>query len=302
MMLREDNLGLGAQLGKGNAETFGLSLFSGVLSRLNGGSDADVEKKQSAIRDAELSTYHAKKHGFMNFVSGGVLVGDTIKDREEVKGKTSKQVGAVVGDAVDDSLRRKRKAGEDAQPEEPVRRKRSKKQDLSITTVNANDHGSVPSHISPAPLIAASFEHSANTEPPEQISANDEHDAENPSAPASSLRKHRKSRGQHDDTTTQPHLTNLSDKARAKEEKRARKEERRKRKEEKRRLKAAREESGSARSNATPPVTVSAVSRLPQAAAPINRHAVRRRYIEQKRMSAMDPQAMKEIFMLTAKV
>ena len=55
-LLREDNLGLGAQIGKGNADTFGLSLFSGVLGRLNGKSDAQLEKQQSALRDAELRT------------------------------------------------------------------------------------------------------------------------------------------------------------------------------------------------------------------------------------------------------
>ena len=302
MMLREDNLGLGAQLGKGNAETFGLSLFSGVLSRLNGGSEAEVEKKRGKIRDAELSSYHARKHGFMNFVSGGVLVGDTIKDREEVtEKKTSKPATAVVGDAVDDSSRRKRKAGADAQSEGPVKRKKPKNQHSDIRTEQRNDQNSISSRASPSPPSAILHEGSASIGPPDQAATTTQNDAETQSAGMKSSRSDGKARRQHDDDTAQSHQAAISDKARAKEEKRARKEERRKRKEEKRRLKAARKEVSSDRSNSTPPVVVSAAARPLQAAGPVNRHAVRRRYVEQKRMSAMDPQAMKEIFMLTAK-
>lgn len=77
--LREDNMGIGVQVGKGNAETFGLSMFSGLLGRLNGKSDEEVAKKQNALRDVELGTFHAQRYGSMNFVSGGLLVGDKME-------------------------------------------------------------------------------------------------------------------------------------------------------------------------------------------------------------------------------
>lgn len=88
-MLREDNLGLGAQIGKGNAETFGLSMFSGLLGRLNGKSDAELEAQQQARRDAEIKIQHEQKYGFLNFVSGGFLIGDKIEEKKMIQPSTS---------------------------------------------------------------------------------------------------------------------------------------------------------------------------------------------------------------------
>lgn len=83
-----------------------MSLFSGVLGRLNGKSDAEVEKQQEAIRDAELRNYHATKFGLMNFVRGGLLVGDTIQPlAQEQIGEHSKRDQNIA----DLELRRKSK-------------------------------------------------------------------------------------------------------------------------------------------------------------------------------------------------
>lgn len=114
ILLREENLGLGAQLGKGNAETFGLSLFSGVLGRLNGKSDAEVEKQQNAIRDAELRNYHVTKFGLMNFVSGGLLVGDTIQpiERDEV-GERKRRAKITSEPDSDPNSKKQRRARDD---------------------------------------------------------------------------------------------------------------------------------------------------------------------------------------------
>lgn len=80
VMLKEDNLGLGASVGGRNAETFGLSMFSGLLGRLNGKEEAVLEKEQSQRRDVELANFQGRKYGSMNFVSAGYLVGDKIQD------------------------------------------------------------------------------------------------------------------------------------------------------------------------------------------------------------------------------
>jgi len=69
-------LGLGAARVASNAETFGLSLYSGLLGRLNGKSEAEVEKQQTAQRDVELALYQGRKYGNINFISAGFLVGD----------------------------------------------------------------------------------------------------------------------------------------------------------------------------------------------------------------------------------
>ncbi|CAD0083735.1 unnamed protein product [Aureobasidium vineae] len=76
VLLKDDNLGLGAARGGNNAETFGLSLYSGLLGRLNGKSEAEVEKQQTAQRDVELALYQGRKYGNINFISAGFLVGD----------------------------------------------------------------------------------------------------------------------------------------------------------------------------------------------------------------------------------
>ncbi|KAG9652870.1 hypothetical protein KCU64_g8229, partial [Aureobasidium melanogenum] len=75
VLLKDDNLGLGAARGGNNAETFGLSLYSGLLGRLNGKSEAEVEKQQTAQRDVELALYQGRKYGNINFISAGFLVG-----------------------------------------------------------------------------------------------------------------------------------------------------------------------------------------------------------------------------------
>ena len=81
VLLREDNLGLGAKVGgKSNAETFGLTTLSGIFGRLNGKSEAEVQKKQEDLRDAGLRSYQATRYGFMNFVRGGLLVGDKMEE------------------------------------------------------------------------------------------------------------------------------------------------------------------------------------------------------------------------------
>ncbi|KAK5011648.1 hypothetical protein LTR28_010357, partial [Elasticomyces elasticus] len=67
VLLKDDNLGLGAQRGKSNADTFGLSTFSGILGRLNGKSEVQVQKEQAVQRDVQLASYHGQRWGRMNF-------------------------------------------------------------------------------------------------------------------------------------------------------------------------------------------------------------------------------------------
>jgi len=79
---------LGAERGKTDSETFGLELLSGLLGRLNGKSNEQLSKEESARRDVKLRRYHGEKHGLMGFVFGGYLIGDEIKksvDQAETK-------------------------------------------------------------------------------------------------------------------------------------------------------------------------------------------------------------------------
>lgn len=270
-LLREDNLGLGAQVGKVNAETFGLSLFSGVLGRLNGKSEAEVQKHQNALRDAELRTYQAQKYGNMNFVSGGFLVGDRIEFSPE--GAVPRK-GAAFN--VSDAENAQEISGqEDPETMEPERKKRKKDKKERKSKADETDDAA------------------RSPQAEEQV-------------PETKIRKKERRKSKKDskvDSTGEEENTAAEDdRSRRKQERRARKEERRRRKEEKRRARSG-ETSPTGASTPAPQDDLDAEpsSEKPGATATAfagNRHAVRQRYIQQKRMASLNPQAMKEIFML----
>ena len=280
ILLREDNLGLGAKIGGGNAETFGLSLFSGVLGRLNGKSDAEVEKQQGALRDAELRNYQVQKYGLMKFVSGGHLVGDTIKPLEQLQVGVKRKRPIV---AVEESRSSGgvKKNDEVAAKERKVRKqsKQSKLKDLEEDS-------------------SASRKEKKRAQREREESSQQLDTESRPQSPRSGDKKSRKKRTKHQQKDVGEISTgdDEPDQIESKQEKRARKEARRKRKDEKRRLKALKESAESSGSERR--ASHSEGTSTPGSHA--NRHAVRRRYIDQKRMSSLNPQAMKEIFMLKA--
>lgn len=261
VVLREENMGIGVQVGKGNAETFGLSMFSGLLGRLNGKSDEELEKKQNALRDVELGTFHARKYGSMNFVSGGLLVGDRMEFPEST---------VLPG--------KKRKAEDEPTVQEPETKKT--KQD---------------NEPQPDPDANVNDEDKRKRKAEKRERKEQESKAKEERRMLKAARKAEKS--------SKP-STDDNDKARLKAEKRARREERRARKEQKRARRAAKAQGLSAPSTET---TASSSESDGTATPPVasavfgGRHAVRQRYIMQKRRAHMDPQALKEIFMLQAK-
>ncbi|KAK4897549.1 telomerase inhibitor [Elasticomyces elasticus] len=309
--LREDGLGLGAKVGgKSNAETFGLSTLSSIFGRLNGKSDEDLEKQQKNLRDAELRTYQAQKHGFMNFVRGGLLVGDKIEEFPVVKKiEPSAVVAPMAKNDTDAKMSKKRKAGgDDYEAEDGDKQKKEKKRRSTVD--DGNDTAVV--------VDAARTEGKLKKRKEWQSEAVDTttevaETAEDVEKAAKRQRKEqrrleRASRGEE---------TSRDEKSRLKQEKRARKEDRRKRKEEKRRAKAASDDSSDSEPTTTTttvvttaiptPATSEAASgaSTPVQAAPMfsgGRHAIRQRYIMQKRMASMDPRALNEILMIKAQV
>lgn len=268
-MLREDNLGLGAKIGGGNAETFGLSMFSGLLGRLNGKDDAVLQQQQDARRDVELRMYQAGKYGTMNFVSGGLLVGDKMEPPKSTKIEDIKPQAVALKET-----NRKRKAGEEASGEIEAAKKRSKSEKK---TAKADGGGKTEKQEKKRKSKADASSSSESSDEDKAVTRRNKAD--------------KKSRSERSD----------DDKARAKEEKRARKEERRKRKEERRRRRAEKE-AGSCKSSTAPTSAVASDSEaLSGVSTPTfmgGRQAVRHRYIMQKRMAAGNAQALKEIFML----
>ena len=83
--LKEDNLGLGAKRGSGQIEgqCTGLDVFQGLLGRLNGKSEVVLEKEKESRDNLKRAVYMEHRWGTLRFVSGGVLVGDRIKELAE---------------------------------------------------------------------------------------------------------------------------------------------------------------------------------------------------------------------------
>ncbi|KAI9826463.1 MAG: hypothetical protein M1819_007356 [Sarea resinae] len=80
--LKDDNLGLGAKRGSGQAEgqCVGLDAFQGLLGRLNGKTDEDLAKEQKSREDLQRAIYTERRWGLVRFVRGGLLVGDKIQE------------------------------------------------------------------------------------------------------------------------------------------------------------------------------------------------------------------------------
>ncbi|KAL7815393.1 hypothetical protein V8C44DRAFT_324404 [Trichoderma aethiopicum] len=82
--LKDDMKGLGFTKSKED-EVTGLDVFSDLLSRLNGKSEAEVEEKRQARLEVKMHHYVENRWGPMRFVRGGLLVGDAMQENDEAK-------------------------------------------------------------------------------------------------------------------------------------------------------------------------------------------------------------------------
>lgn len=317
VLLREDNLGLGAKLGGKNAETFGLSTLSGIFGRLNGKSDAELQKQQNVQRDVELKTYQVQKYGFMNFVSGGLLVGDKIEppSTQTLSTRPERAREDHLVDVVTSSKKRKARdhesTADDGQSKSKKKRKSGQASTTSVERTEITSHQigvDVSKGHDDVPAAADASDSTTAADGPAVANAEEAgKDILKPLEKKSDQKEPKNRKGE------QETLQSSSDieRARLKQEKRARKEERRKRKEDRRKRKAATSPAASAL--LTPTTSSKQASeessddssqnrRSTKQASVVagNRHAVRQRYIQQKRLASMNPQALREILMLKA--
>ncbi|GIZ49724.1 hypothetical protein CKM354_001275100 [Cercospora kikuchii] len=296
VMLREDNLGLGAKIGTQNAETFGLSMFSGLLGRLNGKEEdqAALKKKEETLRDVQLKL----KYGNLNFVRGGLLVGDKMCE-----------VKTDLGHLKEGGKKRKASYAEDDEDEEAEdsksakkRRKEEKKQKATNGTAAA-----IKEMKRQRKLEAGAEDIPSTSDVPsrEAESTSDSASSSEDEKPSSSKRSKKSSRKESKRSSDDSNPIDKDEKARLKAEKRQRKEERRKRKEEKRAKRAAKEAKKDSKSSSAVASESEAATTASGTSTPTfmgGRQAVRHRYIMQKRMAAGSAQALKEIFMMKPKV
>ncbi|KAH7062437.1 hypothetical protein B0J12DRAFT_237912 [Macrophomina phaseolina] len=288
--VKDDNLGLGAKRGKAENETFGLTAFQGLLGRLNGKSDGELKKEESTARDLHLRLYQNQRWGSVRFVSGGLLVGDKIEQLNETENPAyglpikSSSTESESAEAEHSEKKRKRTEEEDA----PKLKKKKTKSDLK------RDSGGSSQEDSEAPAKKKKSSKSKKA----KKSKDEEPSTSNAASSTGSAEE-------------QEDRDKLDKKARREAKKALRaariaKKETKKSEKEKRRQKDRKDpdSEGSSSDDEAPPSKATSTSASGTTTPSHNfaggRLAVRQRYIAQKKKASMDPQALKEIFMIKA--
>jgi Pin2-interacting protein X1 len=306
VLLKDDNLGLGAKRGSERAENFGLAGLESILGRLNG-KEEEVKKEEERRDEIEKRAFVYRKYGLMNFVSGGFLVGDKIKSRDEIKKEPEIKVEVKsepeTDSAKEDSKSKKRKRRDREEPgaiqegaeEQPSLKRKKKSMDLRDQAKK-----DIMEELSQAKKDKKSRkekdekkskkEKKASTSDPETMSSDVPSPASDPEP--------------------------LTDKAKRKAEKRVRKEEKKLKKALKRAAKEAAKSTADANDSTSEsedesaPGTSTLVS-VPASGAstpvvttaglifkPRGMHAVRQKNIALKKAASMNAQALREIFMI----
>ncbi|RDI79588.1 hypothetical protein Vi05172_g10419 [Venturia inaequalis] len=266
VVLRDDNLGIGAQKGRADTDVFGLDLYQGLLGRLNGKSQEQLEKEGKIRKSVLLGSVGRERYGNGIFVRGGFLVGDKIEDVVsveeaerllEVRLAHEARVEAAGNGGVEEPTEKKRKRDGEEKSDANAEKKSKKRKSIVETE---------------------------ETEETEEKSAK-------------KAKKDKKRKSTSTESTTQKSITpEKAEKKRLKAEKRARKEARRIRREQKALKKASTSNVSSSDSSPEPPSAAQAAAQRALSA----RFATRQRYIQQKRMATMDQTALNEIFMIKA--
>ncbi|KAI9664977.1 MAG: hypothetical protein M1821_006425 [Bathelium mastoideum] len=267
LVLDDGNAGLGAGRGRERAETYGLGGLQGLLGRLNGKSDAEVKKEKESRRDVQLRLHTGRKYGFLNFVSGGLLVGDAIK-RVDKKG-TSEEPASTWLDTIEDPSKpasapkkRKRDKSEEMNGTSTYRSaKKTKKEKAKADRTDGEFDDSREDH--------AEFHHTAT--------------AESASKKAKTKAEWRASREAKRVRKEQRHQR--------RSEKEQRREERRQRKRKKQQKET---EAVEMRQSLQPDLVLQDENVVPNTSRVLGRQALRQRYIQQKKLASSDMQALKE--------
>jgi len=262
VLLKEDTLGLGAQRGKAEGQNFGLIGFNDLLGRLNGKDESIIQQEQQKRIEIGNKLYAHQRSGGTKFVSGGFLVGERIethlpKEQAIVEVNMGHvEDGTNVKETEEKDVNVVKDLVEDARKKYKKRKEQQEKQASKIKKIEKK----------------VSKKHKLNKE----SSSNSDQE-------------------QDDDEI------DTSERRETKEERRQRRAERKARKEEKR-LKKAQRANGTvstegAQDIASSLVTSGVSTPITGASTPLggNRVNVRQRYIKQKRMAMMDPQALREV-------
>jgi Pin2-interacting protein X1 len=138
VMIKEDNLGLGAKIGSGvgAGECTGLDAFKDLLGRLNGKDEDELEKEKKSREDLKRAIYSERKWGSTRFVKGGFLIGDRIQPLIEAEAERVRNLAEgplyTTGESSGDASSLSESDGERSLLEKP---KKSKKRKLDAEPI-----------------------------------------------------------------------------------------------------------------------------------------------------------------------
>ncbi|PGH06586.1 hypothetical protein AJ80_08145 [Polytolypa hystricis UAMH7299] len=138
VVLKDDNLGLGARPKNRltEDEPTGIDAFQGLLGRLNGKSDTELEKEQKVKEDRKLASYIERRWKTIHFIKGGLLVHEKLQSLEDVKtiekADQSKQAHSQEDD--DSETTKKRRKKEKKEKKEKKRRRETKSKSTTISS------------------------------------------------------------------------------------------------------------------------------------------------------------------------
>ena len=242
-------------------EYTGLDAFQGLLGRLNGKSEVDLEKEQKVRDDLKATMYAERKWGGLRFISGGFLAGTREEDPEEAIVSTADTQDSLatsasaikIGDGEDVSSRM-----EDDSPPIEVAAK-----DLPINIVKEIEHGAV---IESNPSNAKRKAEKAQR----KLDRRERREAKRVKREARQAKQEQRLESQTPTTSPNTEVTHVSKKARITDASPPLTEER-------------------------PPTQQPKVLQGSQMSLPVGRHAIRHRHIQQKRMAFLHPKALNEV-------
>ncbi|EKD17266.1 uncharacterized protein L3040_008911 [Drepanopeziza brunnea f. sp. 'multigermtubi'] len=313
--IKDDNLGLGAKIGTGvgHGECTGLDAFKNLLGRLNGKEEAEIEKEQRSRDELRRAIYSERKWGTQRFVSGGFLIGDKIQilidaeaerirklasggserssDGSDSSEEPEGEVEVVPVEKTKKSKKRKAEALDESKPEVvAIKVKKSKKK---RRVEEAAEQESAPFGEDKASKKHKKSNKDRKSKPKTEDT---EEESESEFKRRKKEKKEKKERKRKEKVGSDDVEVEIEE-----TEKEKRKREKKDRKEKKK--KAAGEDTPEdpeslvpATKEAIPAVATSRAATMMQ-----GRHAVRSRYIAQKRLASMDAVSLAQIFMIKSR-
>ncbi|KAM3506796.1 hypothetical protein MY11210_007417 [Beauveria gryllotalpidicola] len=293
VVLKDDMKGLGFNKARED-EVTGLDVFSDLLSRLNGKSEAAVREDQDARLAVKTHRYVEMRWGPMRFVRGGLLVGDTLEED-----------GGAESEACEDEEMKKTE-GQKGKKEKKSKKRKVEEEEEKEKEEEEEEEEEVDSE------AARKKDKKRRRKEGDEDDVTEKKKRKKEKKETKKTIKVAKSKNEPDDSDDNE-LDEKAAKKRAKKEKKDKKKEKREKKEEKRRRKAAKavvapssssdddddddKDDTDAGTSATPATAGSSSG----TATPLgHRTFVRSRYIAQKKQAVMDAKALAQIFMVKA--